>query len=124
MARTVLLWIGALMPIVWGVAHLFPTASVVRGFGSLTEDNRRIITMEWITEGVALIFIGVVVLTATVVEPAAPVSIALCWVAVVGLNTLSVVSLFTGFRIRFLPFRLCPVIFTGCSMLIIAALML
>jgi hypothetical protein len=124
MTRIVLLWIGSLLPVVWGISHLFPTGSVVKGFGSLSDENRRIITMEWITEGVALIFIGAVVLTATIVDATARVSIALYWVTVAGLNTLSVVSLFTGFRIRFLPFRLCPVVFTGSSILIIVALLL
>jgi hypothetical protein len=116
--NSALLWIGSLLPIVWGVAHLFPTGSVVKGFGSISEDNRRIITMEWITEGVALVFIGSVALTATIVDSAAPVSVVLYRVCVAALNVLSIVSLFTGFRIKFLPFRLCPVIFTGSSVLI------
>jgi hypothetical protein len=124
MSGIVLLWIGSLLPIVWGTAHLFPTGSVVKGFGSISEDNKRIITMEWIVEAVALIFIGSVALTATIVEPAAPVSVALYWVTVVGLNVLSIISLFTGFRIKFLPFRLCPVIFTGSSIFIALGILL
>ncbi len=124
MGNTLLLWIGSLIPIVWGIAHLFPTGSVVKGFGSISEDNKRIITMEWIAEGVALLFIGSVALTATIVEPAARVSVASYWVCVVGLNVLTIVSLFTGFRIRFLPFRLCPAIFTGSSVLIALGLLL
>jgi len=32
---------------------------------------------------------------------------------------LSIVSLFTGFRISFLPFKLCPFIFTTSSILLI-----
>lgn len=124
MVNTVLLWIGSLLPIAWGISHLFPTGSVVKGFGSISEDNRRIITMEWITEGIALVFIGSVTLTATIVEPAARVSAALYWVSVVGLNVLSIVSFFTGFRIRFLPFRLCPVIFTGSSILLVLGMLL
>ena len=31
-----------------GIAHFFPTASVVRGTGEITADNKRIITMDWI----------------------------------------------------------------------------
>jgi hypothetical protein len=46
---------------VWGVAHLFPTRNVVNGFGAITQDNRRVITMEWINEGATLIFIGVLI---------------------------------------------------------------
>jgi len=124
MANTFLLWIGSLLPIIWGIAHLFPTGSVVGGFGPISADNRRIITMEWIAEGVALIFIGSVVLSATVIDRTSRVSVAVYWASVAGLNVLSVVSLFTGFRIRSLPFRLCPPIFTGSSILILWGLLL
>jgi hypothetical protein len=56
--RRILILLGGLLTIIWGVAHLFPTKSVVGGFGSLSIDNKHIITMEWITEGITLIFIG------------------------------------------------------------------
>ena len=58
-----------------GIAHLFPTGLIVKGFGSISDDNKRIITMELIAEAAALIFIGSVVLLATIVEPAARVSV-------------------------------------------------
>ena len=74
--------------------------------------------MEWITEGVALIFIGVLVALVTIVDSAAAVSTAVYVLSVVGLLVLAVISLFTGFRIRFLPFRLCPAIFTASAVLI------
>ncbi len=35
------------------------------------------------------------------------------------LNVLSGISLFTGFRVKFLPFKLCPVIFTTSSLIIL-----
>lgn len=124
MKNEVLLIIGSLLPIVWGIAHLFPTKAIVKGFGPISQDNTYIIIMEWIAEAVALIFIGAVVLIATIVDPTSPVAVAVSWVSVVGLNALSVVSLFTGFRIAFLPFRLCPPIFTGSSILIVLGLLL
>ena len=124
MANAVFLWIGSLLPIVWGIAHLFPTGSVVKGFGSISEDNRRIITMEWITEGIALMSIGSVVLAATVIDRTSAVSVVVYSISVVALNLLSIVSLFTGFRISFIPFRLCPAIFTGSSVLIVLGLLL
>ena len=34
MAAQIPLHIGATLTIVWGIAHLFPTKSVLRGFGS------------------------------------------------------------------------------------------
>jgi len=51
MTNQILLYTGAAMTLIWGVSHLFPTKSVVKGFGDITIDNKRIITMEWITEG-------------------------------------------------------------------------
>ena len=113
------LYSGAAMPAAWGVSHLLATRGVVAGFGALTPDNRRIITMEWIVEGVALISTAAFVVAATIVQPDSPVASAIYAVAIATLIALAIVSLFTGFRIAFLPFRLCPFIF-GLSAALIA----
>ena len=113
------LYLGAAMPAAWGVSHLFATKGVVAGFGTLTPDNRRIITMEWIVEGVALIATAAFVVAATIVQPDSPAASATYAVAIATLIALAIVSLFTGFRIAFLPFRLCPFIF-GLSAALIA----
>ena len=110
---------GAFLVCFWGMAHLFPTRNVVQGFGDISLDNRRIITMEWIVEGVALIFIGVLVATVTYVEHASAVSRAVYLLSFVVLNALSLVSLLTGFKVAPLPFKLCPFIFTASSLLIL-----
>jgi len=34
----------------WGIAHAIPTRAVVAGFGEISEDNRRVITQEWLAE--------------------------------------------------------------------------
>ena len=73
MINQVLAYIGAGFVAFWGIAHLFPTKNVVADFGDISEDNRNIITMEWIVEGVALIFIGALVATVTVVDASSPV---------------------------------------------------
>jgi hypothetical protein len=119
MINQVFLYIGSAVVLFWGVAHLFPTKSVVRGFGGISRDNKRIITMEWIIEGVSLIFIAAVVITVTFIDRSAEVSKAIYWLCFIVLNVLSVVSIMTGFKIRFLPFKLCPVIFTTASILIL-----
>jgi hypothetical protein len=62
MTGLILIIIGAAITIIWGISHLFPTKSVVKGFGDITADNKNIIAMEWIVEGVSLIFIGIIVL--------------------------------------------------------------
>ena len=113
----VLLYIAAALTGVWGIAHLAATRGVVAGFGELSADNRRIITMEWVVEGVALISVGALVAAVTVAGSGGAAAAAYA-VAVATLLVLAVVSLFTGFRIAFLPFRLCPLIFTASALLI------
>jgi hypothetical protein len=68
MIGEIVTYIGSFLVFGWGVAHLFPTQNVVSGFGDISADNRRIITMEWIIEGISLIFIGVLVALVTYVD--------------------------------------------------------
>jgi hypothetical protein len=113
-----LLYVASVLTGLWGIAHLFATRGVVAGFGELTANNRRIITMEWIVEGVALISTAAFVAAATALDSQATVSSAVYAVAMTTLLALALVSLFTGFRVAFLPFRLCPIIFTLSAVLI------
>lgn len=94
-----LIYTGSALPFLWGLAHLFPTKSVIRGFGEINADNRNIIAMEWVTEGVALLFIGTIVAVVTVIEPRATVSSSVYLASSGCLVVLSIVSLFTGFKI-------------------------
>lgn len=119
MTNLVLLYLGAALTGLWGIAHLFPTRSVVKGFGAISLDNQRIITMEWIVEGVSLIFIGMLVALVTIIDPASTVSKAVYLLSAVGLFVLASVSLFTGFRVNFLPYKLCPFIFSASALLIL-----
>ena len=118
MVNYILLYLGSALPFFSGISHLFPTRSVVSEFGDITLDNKRIITMEWIIEGVALIFVGIIVAVVTYIDYTHTISRAVYWVCFLMLNTLSVISLFTGFKINFLPYKLCPIIFTSSSSLI------
>ena len=115
----ILLYLGSGLTVLWGVAHLFPTKSVVQGFGEISIDNRRIITMEWITEGLALIFIGVLVAAVTVIDSSNVVSTAIYFISAIMLLVMALLSLFTGFKVRSLPFKLCPFIFTASAVLIL-----
>ena len=124
MINQVLPIIGGTLVILWGIAHLFPTRNIVRDFGAISKDNKNIITMEWIIEGFALIFIGVLVVTVTAIDPISVVSKAVYWLSFGMLNALSILSLFTGFKVDFLPFKLCPAIFTGSSIFILFGILL
>ncbi len=124
MINQILFYAGSAVVLIWGVAHLFPTKSVVKGFGDISLDNKRIITMEWIIEGAALIFVAAVVCCVTFIEHTAAVSKAVYWLSFAMLNALSIISLMTGFKINFLPFKLCPILFTGSSILILLGICL
>ena len=118
MSDLILIYLGAALTALWGIAHLFPTKSVVEGFGDISIDNKRIITMEWIVEGVALIFIGLLVAAVTYFDLSSLVSRVVYVLAAIGLLVLAIVSIFTGFKVSFVPFKLCPFIFTLSAVLI------
>jgi hypothetical protein len=124
MINQVLLYLGSAFVTLWGVAHLFPTRSVVSGFGDISIDNKRIITMEWIIEGVALIFIGSINAIVTAIDHTGSISLVIYLSSVIILIVLASVSFFTGFKISFLPFKLCPVIFITSAALIILGCLL
>ena len=122
MINTILLFIGAISVIVWGIAHFFPTNSVVKGFGEISIDNKRIIRMEWINEGLTLIFIGVLILIVTYFgdkNSTGQIQKLVYSTSSIMLFALAILSLFTGAKIKFLPYRLCPVIFSISAILIL-----
>jgi len=116
----VLLYVAAGLTALWGTSHLCATKGVVKGFGALTPDNRRIITMEWLVEGVAFLSIAAFVLAATLsaAGSSSAVSSAVFAVAVGTLAVMAIVAFFTGFRIAFIPFKLCPFICLTSAVLI------
>jgi hypothetical protein len=120
MDGSIFLFAGSFLTIAWGIAHLFPTKNVVRGFGEITADNKKIILMEWILEGASLIFIGFMVAIVTYTDRNNPVSRIVYWTSFAALNIFSIISIFTGFKVSFIPFKLCPLIFSVSSILIIA----
>jgi hypothetical protein len=125
MIRKILLIIGAALAVAWGIAHLFPTISVVNSFGNITLDNSRVITMEWITEGMMLIFLGLLTVTVAIVEnKGAGVAKTVYVLVFLMLVAMSILSLLTGFQINFLPYKLCPFIFTGSGLLILQGVMI
>ncbi|MGD2100473.1 MAG: hypothetical protein PVG35_23100 [Desulfobacterales bacterium] len=119
MLNQVLIYAGSAFIAFWGIAHLFPTKSVVAGFGDISVDNKRIITMEWLVEGVALIFMGTINAVVTAIDLTSSISLAIYFSSAVALIALALISFFTGFKISFLPYKLCPVIFTTSAVLIL-----
>jgi hypothetical protein len=120
--QSVLLFVGAAIISVWGIGHLIPTRSIVSGFGEISPDNSRIITMEWLAEGLTLCFLGVVVaLVAGLVGPDHPGTHVVARACAVMLFALAVVSAFTGARTSVLPMKLCPVVKSSVGIIYITA---
>ncbi len=120
----VLIIAGGATSLIWGIAHLVPTKNVVSDFGEITEDNRHIITMEWVNEGATLIFIGLLAIVIGIIDPVDEISILVLWFIIGMLLVLAVISLFTGFKVNFLPFRLCPFIFSFSALCILLGILL
>ncbi len=116
---TILAIIGGLTVILWGIAHLFPTKSVVKEFGSITLDNQRILTMEWANEGLTLIFLGILTIAVSIIGDSGNGVVRLVHILTsLMLIAMAVLSLNTGFKVKFLPYRLCPFIFSLSAILI------
>ena len=117
-----LLYIAGALTLLWGISHLIPTAGVVRDFGDISTDNKLIITMEWIVEGLALVFVGLLTIIVAMSDTESRLARNICLSIVCMLFCLTIVSLFTGFRIDYLPFKLCPLIFSSSAVLIIVGM--
>lgn len=107
--QAMLLYSGSVVIFLWGVGHLVPTRNVVADFGEISLDNTRIITMEWLIEGLTLCFIGVlVVLFTSVLGPSDSATNLVARAAGAMLLVLAAVSALTGARTAVLPMKLCP----------------
>lgn len=120
MLAALLLYAAAVMVAVWGTMHLVKTGPVVAGFEPLTADNRHVLTMEWVLEGVTLCFIAALVFAVTAfVGPRGSAATLVYVLAAAMLLTMALVSLFTGGRASPLPYKLCAPIFTAAAVLIL-----
>ena len=118
MINDIMLYTGSVLITLWGIAHIVPTKSIVSGFGSISEDNKRIITMEWVAEGLTLCFIGLLVLFITVLGGSQnPVSIIVYRISALMLLVMVVLSLFTGARTSIIPIKICPIVKTIVAVL-------
>ncbi|UCH78649.1 MAG: hypothetical protein JSU81_01485 [Candidatus Coatesbacteria bacterium] len=113
MINGILLYGGAAVIFLWGAAHVAATRGVVAGFGELSPDNKRIITMEWIAEGLALCFVGVVVSLAKLSLGEAGRVVYQASAAF--LLVLAALSSLTGARTSVLPMKLCPYVKTAVA---------
>ena len=118
MINEILIYIGSAVIIIWGIAHIIPVKSVVAGFGSISPDNKRIITMEWIAEGITLCFIGLLVLFITISGGSQnPVSLNVYRASALMLVVMAILTGFTGARTSIVPIKICPFVKTAVAIL-------
>ena len=119
--QLLLLNAGAGLIFLWGLGYLMPTQSIVSGFGEISDDNRHIITMEWLLEGTTLCFLGILVaLMAWLVGAGQFATNLVARACASMLIAMALVSAFTGARTTVLPMKLCPIIKTLAAGFIIA----
>jgi hypothetical protein len=117
---TVLVYAASIVIIVWGIAHIIPTRNVVAGFGALSPDNRQIITMEWVAEGLALTFIGLLALSVTWSEGIESSGAEFVYRAcAIMLVVMAGWTAMTGAKTSILPIKLCPFVKTGAALLLL-----
>jgi hypothetical protein len=125
MVNEILVYIGSGLIIIWGIAHLVPTKAIVAGFEPISKDNKLILAMESIAEGLTLIFLGVLALLVTVTGSSgdAVMNIAL-WAISVMLFIMALLTLLTGARTPLIPYKICPVVKIVVAILFILSILL
>jgi hypothetical protein len=117
---TALVYVASIVITLWGIAHIIPTRNVVAGFGTLSADNRRIITMEWVAEGLALSFIGLLALFVTLSEGIDSSGAVFVYRAcAIMLVVMAGWTAMTGAKTSILPIKLCPFVKTGAAFLLL-----
>jgi hypothetical protein len=120
MINAILLYVGAGLITLWGIAHIIPTKAVVNGFGQISRDNKRIITMEWIAEGLTLCFIGLLVLFVTLWGGSQNEgSIIVYRTSAAMLVVMAILTASTGARTSIIPIKICPAVKIAVAILFI-----
>ena len=120
MLNETLIYIGSSIIIAWGIAHLIPTGQIVKGFGDISEDSKKILIMELLAEGFTLIFLGVLPLIFTILSGPEGIPADIVYLAAAAMLLLmAIITTFTGARTPDIPYKICPVIKTATAVLFI-----
>lgn len=114
-------YVAAAVIAVWGLAHVIPTRQVVAGFGAIDADNRRIITQEWIAEGITMWGIAAFVIVATAVTGVGDIRAWVYRVAAALLIAVGALTALTGARTRVAWFKVCPAVMAVAAGLLLTA---
>ena len=113
-----LIYIGSIIIMLWGIAHVIPIKAIVKGFGEISADNKKVLVMEIIAEGLTLIFLGLLplVLTLIVNSHGTPARIVYLGEGVM-LLVMALVTLLTGARTPLIWYKICPAVKTVVAIL-------
>jgi len=104
----IMIYIGAAIIILWGIAHIIPTKAIVKGFGEISEDNKKVLRMEIITEGLTLIFLGVLPLFITLFGNSQSYEAHVVYfLTAVILLVMALITLLTGARTPVIWYKIC-----------------
>ncbi len=117
-----LIYIGCIILMVWGAAHIIPIKSIVKGFGDISADSKKVLVMSYVGEGLTLIFLGVLpVLILTGGWPLSVNGLIVYRAEAIFLLVLAVWTLVTGGRTPTIWYKICPAVKTAVALLFIFA---
>jgi hypothetical protein len=122
MIANILLYAGSIIILAWGIAHIIPARAIIKGFGAISDDNKKIILMEWVAEGLTLCFIGVLVLLINILGGTTnSVSRIVFRISAGMLLIMAIWTTVTGARTPIVPIKICPFVKTFVAILFIVA---
>jgi hypothetical protein len=122
MVENILLYAGSIILLGWGIAHILAAKAVVKGFGDISEDNRKFILMEWVAEGLTLCFIGVLVLLTNILGGTTnSVSQIVFRISAGMLIVMAIWTALTGARTSNIPTKICPFILTAVAIMFVVS---
>jgi hypothetical protein len=99
---------------------LIPTKTIVKGFGEISGDNKKVLTMEIIAEGLTLIFLGVLPILTTALLGPQEKTAKLVYFSVAGmLVVMAILTAVTGARTPVIWYKICPAVKTVSAALFI-----
>jgi hypothetical protein len=119
MNNEILIYAGSAIIILWGIAHLIPTKAIVKGFGDISADNKKVLAMEIIAEGMTLIFLGILPLLLTLMSDKDVIVNRTIFICAIMLLAMALLTLFTGARTSVIWYKICPAVKTAAAVLFI-----
>jgi len=111
MIRDILIYTGAFLTIAWGIIHSMPNKKIMAAIGKKNWEMQEIVFMEWILEGITLIFIGIIVLLVNAFGECPNIACHIVFRASAAmLATMATWTLIIGAITSFRPLKICPFI--------------